>query len=391
MKTLLLTDVPLTDAYSGSLLTLSMCREIGASDIVCCLVKNPDIPQVSQEGYASEIVEFVKPPEFHAPGDPLWKKYAKEWWSAHVCAPRIARQVIEQARAWGAERIWCPVQGQVITSIMAYIVRHSPLPVYTQVWDVPEWWIKNTNMDTWSAGRFLKDFDLVMRSSKCIAGASHKMAERFAKRYGRPSVPFESALPVSVGKAPREPCADSEPFVIGFCGQVYASAAISALFDALAKADWKLKGHEIVFKLFGYSLEFHRHQKMNVHFKGYHAQAETIEELSQCDLLYCPYLFGDDERVVAETSFPAKLTTYMSTGVPVFFHGPAYSAPSEFLLSGDAAYQCGSLDPNDVLANLERILEDPIRYKTIAKNSRKLFAAELTTDVLSAKVKRFFA
>jgi hypothetical protein len=65
-------------------------------------------------------------------------------------------------------------------------------------------------------------------------------------------------------------------------------------------------------------------------------------------------------------------------GRPVLFHGPTYASPGSFLQENDAGFCCYSLDSNEIVKCLEKVVEDQEYYVTVSANGKKAFEKYLT-------------
>jgi hypothetical protein len=130
---------------------------------------------------------------------------------------------------------------------------------------------------------------------------------------------------------------------------------------------------------------------MNVEYLGWHSQEETIKLLSEVDVLYCPYWFDPAFYDESRLSFPSKLTTYLAAGRPVFFHGPEYASPAEFLKARNAAECCFSLDSAAIIASLTKLAVDETYYQQTAQNGHKAFMDCLTMPALKKNFLEFLS
>ena len=121
---------------------------------------------------------------------------------------------------------------------------------------------------------------------------------------------------------------------------------------------------------------------MNIEFLGWRSQEETLNIFANSDLLYCPYWFDPAYEVEARLSFPSKLTTYLASGRPVLFHGPAFASPALFLEQNKAAFFCYALDGKIIIEKLNEIITDGELYRLISRNGRLAFDRFLTTDCM---------
>ena len=81
-------------------------------------------------------------------------------------------------------------------------------------------------------------------------------------------------------------------------------------------------------------------------------EADVADDLASADLLYLPIPFEPEFEAFARLSLPTKLVTYLGSGLPILYHGPAYSSSSRLLAEFDAAIQVHSTRPEDVAAAL---------------------------------------
>ena len=66
-------------------------------------------------------------------------------------------------------------------------------------------------------------------------------------------------------------------------------------------------------------------------------EATVAADMSQADLLYLPLPFDQKFEAFVRLSLSTKLVTYLASGVPILYHGPAHAAAAELLASHDAA------------------------------------------------------
>jgi len=93
-------------------------------------------------------------------------------------------------------------------------------------------------------------------------------------------------------------------------------------------------------------------------FAAVHGWLETDvlqEYLRTADFSYVPYSFFQEHRVFVETSFPNKVSSSMKRGLPILFHGPAYSSVARFLGSYEAGVLLDTLDAREIARRLMAI------------------------------------
>ncbi len=391
-KYLLLTDIPPCKNYTAGIALDNYLRQLPSERLACCAVLNPAITdaRLSPDLEHIPMSYLVKPRENGLRLLPGWLGSATaclaESWNAFVRLPRLQRSIEKIIERENVTAIWCVLQGQTMIGLADGLSRLG-LPLYTNVWDPLDWWLRGHKVDALSARRILKQFDRVVLNSRKCGTASIAMAEHYRSKYGITAVPLLPSLEKGSAVEPAASLTSSTTLTIGFIGQMYADAEFAALLNALSSVGWNLDGRRVKVVLYGRYLRIHAPQAVNVEFRGYCGHDELVPQLSSIDLLYCPYWFDPQFEREARLSFPSKLTTYLAAGRPVFFHGPAYASPAQLLAKYGAAQFCTSNDARVILASLRSVCDDTSRYRQLAAAGRKLFDELLTLDRLGQSVR----
>lgn len=383
MKILLLTDVPPCTQYSGALLTDQLCRYVPSTDIICIVVKNENLTEKTSEDLGIETIYLTKPPEntFRLlNGRVKLFTFYNELINEIFITPKLTKKIIGYGRENKVDRVWCILQGQTIIRLAIDVAEGLNVPLLTQVWDHPDWWIGHNKLDKFSAHRIRQSFNAAIKKSSCCGTASIQMANKYKEKYQIPALPLLACLSENVAHQPREFPSNKDQLVIGFSGQTYADQAIQGLYSVLDKLDWKINGKSVKIRILSYAFSVYGHKKWNIEFLGYREQKESIDLLAGCDLLYLPYITDPSYEEVAQTSFPSKLTAYLATGVPVLFVGTNNSSPARFLLDNNCGYFCTDITEENLTHNIQEIFSNRVRYETISKNSLVTFQKFLTTE-----------
>ena len=297
--------------------------------------------------------------------------------------------LLDFAKLCRPSAFWIVVEGQSIIRLAHALIKHTDLPVHIQVMDPPQGWLRAHGLDDQTTSEVLKKFDFVLRHARSCAAASWAMAERYASQYGIRSVPVVPSLPAKVARPPRL-LATSNELRIGFAGQIYAEKEWSELLAALELLKWQIGGRAVVIDAFvPKAREVEARHRSRIRFRPWGETEQLAPILAECDVLYCPYRFDESWREDAELCFPSKLATYLACGVPVLFHGPAYSSPAHFLSRWEAGFICTQPDADALSAALIKIFSDAQEYHRIATNGSRAFHACLTADSLTSSVHRF--
>ncbi len=391
MTILLLTDIPPCMNYTAGIFLNHLVNMIPENNIVCFTVLNPELKPEIPPRIEFPIKTVDKPREnwgYISKIGPL-VSFVMETLIETFSIPKISHEVAAFARAHNVDAIWCTLEGQSMIRLACQVARETNLPLYTQVWDTPGWWMRAWKVNPTSARRVIKDYEKVIQASACCGAASWAMAEEYQASFGIKCVPLVSCLEKGMALEPaREPKLTDGVLRIGLAGQIYARDTWDAFIAALDSVNWKICEYPVQIKVLGQWLD-PALNRPEIEFLGWHSQQETIEILSQLDVLYCPYWFDKAFEQEARFSFPSKVTTYLAAGRPVFFHGPEYSSPGRFLKDGNAGVCCHSAAPSEIIQQLNDLIRDEKFYGAMAQNGHQLFLEKLSFEALRENLYRF--
>lgn len=393
-KFLLLTDIPPCRNFTAGLVLDQLCSFMPEGSISCFTVLNRELdPEITHKEIKTQIVS--KPKEHKTRRLPgrlgALECFLAEKYTDKVTVSRIARQAADFGKKFGADAVWCVVQGQTMIRLANQVADLMNVPLLTQVWDPPTWWLRANKVDSWSQKLILADFASAMKKSERLAAASWAMAESYERLYGCQSIPVIPSLDAALAKPPAERMNKDDELTIGMAGQLYSAAEWENLLLTFKHANWKIGKRNVKVKVLGRSLSLISNAPMNVEFLGWRSQEESIEVLSQLDVLYCPYWFDPVFKEEASLSFPSKLTTYLAAGRPVFFHGPEYASPARFLKQHNAGALCHDLARTSIYNELQKLADDADLYRQLAKNGSNAFHEHLTLATMRKNFAEFLS
>jgi hypothetical protein len=395
MAVLLVTDIPPATNYSGGVFVDHMLQSIDCAVRDVFVVLNPRlVPQVPRAAKAHLRMETAeKPNELYRPGASSGPEPARireqELASTRDIADRLLPAVLRRASRSGASAFWVVLEGQTMIRLAYALMAATPLPVYVQIWDPPASWLRAHGVDPVSTAEVLGQFGDVLRRAAACAASSWAMAAAYRERHGVRAVPVVPSLPASIVRRAARGPTDSSVFRIGFAGQLYARREWQTLLTCLDSLQWCIGDRKIEIHAFAQQVPEMSTHARHVRLYPWQATAELITALSRCDLQYCAYWFDETFREDAELCFPSKLSTYLATGRPVLFHGPAYASPSRCLTRWNAAFICNSPGPVELATVLRTAVTDPPRYAATAENGRRAFDRYLTYDHLARSLREF--
>jgi hypothetical protein len=388
MRILLLTDIPPCKNYTAGLVLDQLCRFLPHDSIACFTVAVPKLnATLSPDLHWMPIRYANRPYETTA----MFSRHSRIFHTLVNLAlysynapntTRIASEVVKFGREFGADTLWCPLQGPTQIRLAVSVSTRLGIPLLTQVYDPPEWILRGQSTPKMLQSIMLKNFGTAIKESRACATASWPMAEQYQKDYVTRTVAFLPSLDSRMALPPtKEPHSGNE-LVIGMAGQMYAGEEWKALISALDAVAWKIAGRKVRIRLLGRWVSFNINGPLRIEYLGWQTQGNTIRLLSESDILYCPYGFSKSFESVARMSFPSKLTTYLAAGRPVLFHGPEYASPWEFLSSNDAGLGCHSNEQSDIIEALETLAGDAGLYSRLTLNGRIAFDEYLTLSCL---------
>lgn len=383
-KILLLTDIPPCSDFTAGINLSGWCSLVPRGRLVSFAVSSYVTNWQTPEGLEWMTVESaqVKLPKTGLGKSPVLSGGVTFLHNTFQRFPNINRlisKIAKFAERMDVNRIWCLLESDPVIRIAAPLARAVSLPLYTQVFDPPDWWLRAHKFDRISKSRVLRSFDDAIAMSRRCAATSWNMAEDYRRVYGVETVTlmpsFDSSLAQPAGKQLCHP----EHLSIAIAGQLYASSEWDSLLCALDSVGWNIRGRKVIVRVVGGS-EIGASPGRRIERLGWLTPSEMVKTLSNSDILYCPYWFDPTFQKEARQSFPSKVSAYAAAGRPIFFHGPDYASPARFVSSTSAGVCCHSLESNDIVDAIVKLMESDVRYSCYAENSRLAFDAFLSTE-----------
>lgn len=118
----------------------------------------------------------------------------------------------------------------------------------------------------------------------------------------------------------------------------------------------------------------------------YAGERQIEKDMESADLLYMPMPFGSEHENFARYSVSTKMVTYIGSGLPIFYHGPASSAAFEILHRNKAAIFVNTLVPAEIAKTLSEVISAPPAQ--VVENALSLARREF---MLADQTKRFWS
>jgi hypothetical protein len=199
---------------------------------------------------------------------------------------------------------------------------------------------------------------------------SRAMGEEYSRRYGAYPYSIVTDGLESVPDAPRPSLPDQ--CRVYFMGLIHLSyeANFAALVDALATIASENRRTRVACACRSGSMPLKGlRDRFSIDLLPFGSEEDVQRDLQNADFLYLPLPFAPEHEAMVRYSLSTKLVTYLGSGLPIIYHGPAYGSAYSLLATNGAAYPVVSLDP-DELTNALRLTSEA-RHE-IARNALSL-------------------
>lgn len=268
----------------------------------------------------------------------------------------------------------------VETPIVAVeLARLVGVPHATMEWDLLDIAIEELGLSGQSHRQLTSALAAVRSGAAARGVASEGMLAYYRRQWGLDA----RVLRQPVAAIPARRATNSGgPFVIAVCGNVYAPAEFRALVAALDRLGWSVGGRAIDLRVIGEIAAEVGPVSPRIAVSGWVSYRESLARLAGADLGYCPYWFDEEKARIVTTSFPSKIISYLSCGVPTFYHGPKEGTPAQFLARYPVGVGCYTLDPAVIAETLAQFIAVPARMTAARTATTRALAEEFSEATL---------
>jgi hypothetical protein len=348
---LLVTDYPPDTAGGGAVILRSLLEGPDRDRVVWASPSRPSGPALEGAGNAA----FLR----RGSAGRLGRRSL--FLDCTVYAAALAREAAALAGRVGARAVWVVMHGAGV-HVAARLTRAGGLPVHLTVHDDPAYGSalrsrRYLAMVPWVE----RDFAAALRRARSVDVIGEGMRRRYLSRYGVDPVVVHRALPGPVAEAPAYD-RRALGLTVGVLGSTYGYGQLPVLGRAVALAAGRLgvRGRVVVLgRGHGDRLREEMSGRVEVEAAGHVSEAEGVERLRRCFALYLNYPFGARDRVLRQTSFPTKLSTYVQAARPLLLHAPPDSSVVPLADADGYAALWASADPAEGAERLVRLWEGP--------------------------------
>ena len=174
MKILLLTDMPPTLDYTAGIFLENMLKTIPKENIACVTVLNKSLKPILTANAASVPYKVLRKPRenwgIYFGGNIL--SLVMEPLIARFSIPSVARKVVQFAKSQKVDKIWVTLEGQTMIRLAYLVSQMTDIPLYSQVYDPPQWWMRANKVNHFITNSVIDLFSKILQESKKCALAS---------------------------------------------------------------------------------------------------------------------------------------------------------------------------------------------------------------------------
>jgi len=378
-RILLITDVaPSPDFTAGIVLEQILKYMPENIEVSCFTFKNDNLPNYSLSKKLLAHSSYVtrKPNEdwnkmlFGRAASNIGEKFASKESIA------ITSEILRIASYSRFDHILVVIQGQTSIRVFNSLIANG-LSASTLHWDMWDWWESANKVPR----SFRRQVQLMLQNIKnqgVHIFPSHEFAERMEITSDSSLTLYPCMTERFVGNDLEPVLLQSQPIDIVFLGQHYAEKEIQLFLAFMQEISWKIGDRKFRLHAFGSRLNTSDPNVINHGWVNYERLPSLI---SKYHIAFMPYPRDESFKVIVETSFPSKLISYISAGLPILAFGPKeFSAKN---LINRIGCNVTSHDVTEFLQCVEQILAN---YPELKKETENVYNEKFSPTAFSAVI-----
>lgn len=282
-------------------------------------------------------------------------------------AAEYAREILTEIRKDKYKEIVFVLSSPAIILILSEIIKiNGRFKFRVLVWDVLEYICSNLRVSRFTSNMLGKAYKKIINSSLSLGVVSEGMYRNYFALNKFDIEPHKvfilrNAIDNQEKYSKNLPMltdTQAKKFRIVFAGSLYCRAEWDALVTALQSVGFIVSNKKVELVFIGTPGRLTKFPEFGVINLGYLTQSQTLNVIKDCDAGYMPYWFSLKKELVVKTSFPGKVTSYLSMNLPIFYHGPGNSDVCGFVLKYNCGVTCTSLEQNRILYCIEKLMKD---------------------------------
>ena len=286
-----------------------------------------------------------------------YRKYVMD--SLEKCVSDVEFLIAEKQ----IDLVWIVSNSFHTIEIGASIVDRVNVPTVTHIWDTPEYLCKALRLDFYFRNKLMKSFDKLMKGAKRAVTVSKSMSSIYTEKYSIDSLPIVFCPPKEALRKVKDSQGDENLIKVVFAGSLYAYKEWSSFLDAV---EFNNKNNKRKIEVLCIGNVSRWTKKRNwVKYEALKPIEEAATAVNVADVAYLPYWMSKKHSHTVKTAFPGKMSFYVASGTPVFFHGPQESTPTDFLKEYGVGISCSSRNKVEILERISILFSSEFqnRYK----------------------------
>lgn len=394
-KTILLSRTLPGIGHVGEIILADVVRHVGIDRFHCVAPVSSKYTYQPDPGLSGLSVKTIASDQLEA------KRRWKGRWGAlgsllnfrtgfQAAVARCTQEVADEGRKVGAAQVFAVLENPLTFAVAHRVASRLRVPMQTLVWDPPEYLCRTAGFDRWSRKNLLREFHRTLAASTRVAVVSDAMRRAYSEFTDAPIQILRHGIPVPESvDATKVASLSGGEWLIGFAGSMYANDAWMALLNALDQVGWRVAGRQVRIRLLSGKVTLSGRQGANIEYLGFRPPEQVQDALSDCHITYMPQPFSAGLRDLCRFAFPTKFSNYLALGRPVFVHAPTESALSAFVDSNSVGVRVDSLNPVQIISNLEQFLLDVEAYRAACTATLEVATKFFSRDVFSDSVDSF--
>ncbi|MDA9773321.1 hypothetical protein N9B82_00075 [Saprospiraceae bacterium] len=250
--------------------------------------------------------------------------------------------------------VWIVLNSYHTIEIGSSFIDKLDIPVVTHIWDTPEYLCKSLRFDYYARMALLKSFSNLMLKANRAVTVSKSMSTIYADKYKIDSFPIVFCPPKEANRSVKLRSENGGIIKVVFAGSLYAYREWNSFLDAVEYNN-KTNEQKIEVVCIGNVSRWTRKRDW-VKYEALKPIEEAATAVNDADVAYLPYWMSKKHAYTVKTAFPGKMSFYVASGTPVFFHGPKDSTPTEFLNEYKVGINCSSKKNDTILEGINYLI-----------------------------------
>lgn len=348
-----------------------ICGRGGGSRILRGLLDCDHAPAISITTVPAEIATPTPVPEFYLPLRPRFGRLERTRFAGKLtrldpyCRKRFEKRLAQLVQREGVKAIHLIPHGYELLSV-TNVARQLGLPLFLSIHDDIDYVSKHhPGLAAMHAG-----MALAWQHAAGIFTISEEIGAEYNRRYGkREFVTVTDGLKNYAAQPQPRPLNSLRVYFMGLHHHSYIPN-FRALLDALKVIRAQLPGSTVTLTMRCGKFLGERHSDdVPITILPFASESEVERDMESADLLYMPLPFAPQAAAFGKFSLSTKLVTYLGSGLPILYHGPANTAACE-LLSKTRAAITNTTDEPTMMA--QQILDSFARRDQIVNAALKL-------------------